>query len=542
MIEILTSAQMRALEKAAIASGSASGLRLMEAAGQGVVDAIFQEWPEFAHAFHKAVVLCGPGHNGGDGFVIARLLRQRGWDVDCFLYGDPDKLPADARINYERWREVGKVALLTEASLDGYAKENPETVLAVDAILGTGLTRPFTSLERVCRALNSWHAGAKQNLPKVVSVDIPSGLCADSGVYLGHEGNSFDQCIMANLTVSFHSMKLGHVLAQGPIGAQKTVVVDIGLGGVPRPWLECVPPPSASGGAGSADFCDVVTLGGRHAFDLAKRAQSHKFSHGHAFIVSGPSGQTGAARIAARGALRIGAGVVTVGAPKSAISECAAQLTAIMLTEVDDRQALNLILKDDRINALCIGPALGKNTRAVELISAALENGRKTVLDADALTLLSQDKALFDKLHKDCVLTPHTGEFRRLFPDIAAKIDALTTTGPAYSKVDAVRDAAKRAGCTVLLKGPDTVIASPGGRTSINASLYERSAPWLATAGSGDVLAGFITGLMARGFSVHSAAEIGAYLHTECALSFGAGLIAEDLPDEIPNVFKALGI
>jgi hydroxyethylthiazole kinase-like uncharacterized protein yjeF len=180
--------------------------------------------------------------------------------------------------------------------------------------------------------------------------------------------------------------------------------------------------------------------------------------------------------------------------------------------------------------------------RAIKLISVALEAKRYTVLDADALTLLSQDAGLFAKLHKNCVLTPHAGEFKRLFPDIAAKLDTLATIGPAYSKVDATRDAAKRAGCTVLFKGADTVIASPDGQASINASLYARAAPWLATAGAGDVLAGFITGLMARGFAPHNAAETGAYLHTECALSFGAGLIAEDLPDALPKVFKALGL
>jgi hydroxyethylthiazole kinase-like uncharacterized protein yjeF len=222
--------------------------------------------------------------------------------------------------------------------------------------------------------------------------------------------------------------------------------------------------------------------------------------------------------------------------------ENALHLTAIMVLEADGPQALKRTLKDERINALCLGPALGLDTRAAKLVAVALEAKRKTVLDADALTLLSQDEALFAALHPSCVLTPHAGEFKRLFPDIAAKLDAPATTGPAYSKVDATRDAAKRAGCTVLFKGPDTVIASPDGQASINASLYERAAPWLATAGAGDVLAGFITGLMARGFGPHHAAETGAYLHTECALSFGAGLIAEDLPEELPKVFTALGV
>jgi hydroxyethylthiazole kinase-like uncharacterized protein yjeF len=164
------------------------------------------------------------------------------------------------------------------------------------------------------------------------------------------------------------------------------------------------------------------------------------------------------------------------------------------------------------------------------------------VLDADALTILSQWPDLFAALHADCVLTPHAGEFVRLFPDIAEKLAAPATKGPAYSKVDATREAAARAGCVVLFKGPDTVIADPSGRAAINAAVYERAAPWLATAGSGDVLAGFITGLLARGFSPFDAACAGAWLHVECARSFGPGLIAEDLPEELPKVFRTLGL
>ncbi len=166
----------------------------------------------------------------------------------------------------------------------------------------------------------------------------------------------------------------------------------------------------------------------------------------------------------------------------------------------------------------------------------------RLVLDADALTILSQHPDLFAALHGGCILTPHAGEFTRLFPDIAAKLAAPATKGPAYSKVDATREAARRAGCVVLHKGPDTVIADPSGRCAINSAHYDRAAPWLATAGSGDVLAGFITGLMARGFSPFDAACTGAWLHVECALSFGPGLIAEDLAEELPKVFRALGM
>lgn len=273
---------------------------------------------------------------------------------------------------------------------------------------------------------------------------------------------------------------------------------------------------------------------------LAKGAQDHKYVHGHALILSGGVGKGGAARLAARGALRIGAGVVTAGVPPAALIENAAQLNASMLAKINGVDDLNAVLADARINALCVGPGFGTGSREKALLSAALDAGRCLVLDADALTMLASEPSLFAKLSDSCVLTPHAGEFARLFPDIAGKLNAPATKGPAYSKVDATRAAAKRAGCVVLFKGPDTVIAAPDGQCSINASVYERAAPWLATAGSGDVLAGFITGLLARGFAPMAAAETGAWLHTECALSFGPVLIAEDIPEELPKVLKAL--
>lgn len=274
------------------------------------------------------------------------------------------------------------------------------------------------------------------------------------------------------------------------------------------------------------------------------KGEGHKYSHGHALILSGGFGRTGAARLAARGALRIGAGLVTLGVPGAAQIEVASQISALMLARVEDGDGLAEVLEDARVNALCLGPGLGVE-RARDLVPAALraKHRPRVVLDADALTAYADTpEALFAILHANCVLTPHGGEFARLFPDIAAKLNETPTSGPAYSKVDATREAARRAGCVVLFKGPDTVIADPDGSCSVNAAVYDRAAPWLATAGSGDVLAGFITGLLARGLSAMQAAETGAWLHVEAARSFGPGLIAEDLPEELPRVFRALGL
>lgn len=273
---------------------------------------------------------------------------------------------------------------------------------------------------------------------------------------------------------------------------------------------------------------------------LSKLPQDHKFAHGHALVLSGGVGKGGAARLAARGALRIGAGLVTVGCPPAALMENAIALDAIMVRRVDD---LADVLEDARINALCLGPGLGTGARQIELMGEALAGEKRgTVLDADALTILSHVPELMAALHERCVLTPHAGEFARVFPDLAEKLAAPASKGRAYSKVDATRAAAAKAGCVVVFKGADTVIAAPDGACAVHAATGDRAAPWLATAGSGDVLAGFVAGMMARGFAPMAAAEAAVWLHAACAISFGPGLIAEDLPEELPKVFRSLKV
>lgn len=516
MTELLTSAQMRAIESAAIASGQVTGLDLMERAGASVVDAIFQQWPKLRAGPRRALVLCGPGNNGGDGFVVARLLHGLGWRVEVFLLGPPERLPPDASRNHARWCEMGTVRNLTwdeaaHALLAGARDDDPPLAsppVVIDALFGTGLTRRIEGDPgRITGLLSDMVAGQRG---MVVAVDLPSGLCSDSGRALGHAAS-------ANLTVSFHRAKLGHHLAEGPERSGRLVVTDIGLGG---------------------DVGGVSVVQGPGA-GIAKRA-GHKFSHGHALVLSGPIGRGGAARLAARGALRIGAGVVTVGCPPGAVAEHAARLDAVMLRKLGDGADLAEALADRRITALCLGPGLGTGPREAGLIATALERpgARPLVLDADALTILAQRPDLAAGLHGACVLTPHAGEFSRLFPDIAAKLAEPATGGPAFSKVDAARAAAERARCVVLFKGPDTVIADPSGRCAIHSAQYDRAAPWLATAGSGDVLAGFIAGLLARGFAPFDAACAAAWLHVDCALAFGPGLVAEDLPESLPAVFR----
>ncbi|UWP90048.1 NAD(P)H-hydrate dehydratase [Aliiroseovarius crassostreae] len=591
MTELLTAAQMRAIEQAAIDSGEVTGLELMERAGRGVVEAIFAKWPELASESDeagqggaapdpasglspfvgrndppdhfqealeprdisskrkRAVVLCGPGNNGGDGFVVARLLHLRGWEVEAFLYGDAEKLPPDARMNYERWCALGEVGDLSDyARRDGWKCD-----VLIDALFGTGLARPLRSLGELfwnmedmvdCFAIEFGHFRGR---PAIVAVDMPSGICSDSGKEFPHEEDWNRYSATAHLTVSFHRYKPGHLLDKGAERVGKLHCVDIGLEAQQKSLDHGVVMPlqKTEGKALSAfntpNRALLRQFDGWHGGGVCKDIDEHKYSHGHALILSGPSGKGGAARLSARGALRIGAGLVTVAPTPGAVQENAARLDAIMLSPVGDKQALEAVLADERFNALCLGPGLGIE-RARELVPVALLAGRATVLDADALTAFAEEpQAFFDQLHENCVLTPHGGEFARLFPDIAQKLNAPAVKGPAYSKVDATREAAARAGCVLLLKGADTVIAAPDGQCSIHSAHYERAAPWLATAGSGDVLAGFVTGLLARGFSPMQAAETAAWLHVECALEFGPGLIAEDLPEMLPKVFRKIG-
>ncbi len=525
-MDLLTAQKMRNIETAAIAKGQVSGLELMERAGRGVVNAVLARWPELDGEPHRAVVLCGPGNNGGDGYVIARHLAERGWSVAVFGMAQGSDMPPDAAVNRDLWERMGDVAPLAEVDAAG-------ADLIVDAIFGTGLSRGYAPPDRVGELFHSlfadgvWGHGTELS-PYVVAVDIPSGLDADSGRVLWSDSNWCGD-IGAHLTVTFHRPKLGHILAEGPFYCGALEVVDIGLSddgrGVPQARLPdpLLAEPSLTKGAG----------------------ESHKFQHGHVHVLTGGMGRTGAARLAARAALRVGAGLVTLDAPGSAMMECAANLTSIMLRRCDDAVGLRAHLEDDRINALCVGPGLGTTEAQRDLVRAALDlagnRGARlsVVLDADALTcFVGRAAELLQILPNAHVITPHGGEFARIFPDLAEKLSARAVSGPSFSKLDAAVEAAERAGCVVVFKGADTVIAAPDGRVCVHAAAYGRAAPWLATAGSGDVLAGLITGLLARGFDPFCASQTAVHLHVDAALHFGPGLIAEDLPDLIPAVLR----
>ncbi|HMI97734.1 MAG TPA: NAD(P)H-hydrate dehydratase [Micropepsaceae bacterium] len=488
--EILTVAEMSEADRLTIGSGVAS-LTLMESAGSAVADAVDANYP-----VASVLVLCGPGNNGGDGFCAASHLRKRGYDVRASCLAEPASLEGDAAEMARRWR--GPLSLFTPDVIEG-------ATLIIDAIFGAGLSRPLDGpVAEMARAVNASRCPA-------LAVDVPTGLHGDMGRPLdGKDG----VCFLAERTVTFFRKKPGHVLLPGRFLCGKTDVADIGI----AEWvLNIIRPRTFDNGLAQwrAEFPRL-------------RSDAHKYQRGHAIVVSGPIHATGAARLAARGALRVGAGLVSVASLPEAVAVNAAQLTAIMVKPFDGPKGLSGLLADKRFNAAAIGPGCGVGARTQDLVAAVLASGAAAVLDADALTSFAEDpNALFRQLRESCVLTPHEGEFERVFP-------GLLETMP--SKLAAAREAARLAGCVLLLKGPDTIIAGPDGRAAINAN----APPWLATAGAGDVLTGMIAGLMAQGMKPFDAASAAAWLHGEAATRFGLGLIAEDIPEQLPAVLKAM--
>ncbi|MGR3572017.1 NAD(P)H-hydrate dehydratase [Brevirhabdus sp.] len=522
MQEVLSAAQMRAVEQAAIARGEVSAATLMDRAGARVLEAILRRWPDWREASARAVVLCGPGNNGGDGFVVARLLHARGWAVDLYLLGAEQALRGAAGAAQRAWRDAGGAVRAAATAQTAKDLRATGAALFVDAGFGTGLSRPLpAAMAPFVRYSSDWRHRDRA-LRASVSVDLPSGVNSDSGHVPGG-------AVDATLCVAFHRAKLGHYLL-GPEGkggachAAALEVCDIGLSGAPS---------------------DAVCLGAPVTLAPMPRglgkAWGHKYDSGHLLVLSGGAARGGAARLAARAGLRMGAGLVTLAAPRDALAENAAQLTSVMLVACEGAAQLTEMLRDDpRLSALCLGPGLPVDGDTRALVRAALAEGRPAVLDASAISAFADcPEALFERLGEEVVLTPHQGEFARLFPDLAQAMQAVETHAP-LSKPEAVRRAAARSGATILLKGPDTVIAAPDGRCALNAAVRARAAPWLATAGTGDVLAGMIAGLLARGMTGFAAAQAASRLHVDAALSFGPGLIAEDLPEEIPKVLRGL--
>jgi NAD(P)H-hydrate epimerase len=511
--ELLSATDMGRADQLAVAAGVPS-LVLMENAGRAVA----AEAAKMAAPGATVSVLCGPGNNGGDGLVAARLIKERGYDVHLYLLGEPARLKGDAAEMARQW--AAPIGRLSPSAIE-------PGDLIIDALFGAGLSRDLDGA-----AAEAVEAVNALGVP-VLAVDVPSGLDATTGAARG-------PAIKATRTITFFRRKPGHLLMPGRALCGPTIVADIGI---PESVLDAIAPQT---------WANAPTLW------LASypwpELHAHKYDRGHAVVVSGPAESTGAARLGARGALRIGAGLVTVVGSEGATAVNARHLTAIMVRTIGRDAALAEFLGDTRRNSLLIGPGAGATAATAVTVRAVLASPAAVVLDADALTAFAQvgesgesvvsfgftsarprehqgPDALFGAIKgraSPVVATPHEGEFKRLFPAHLPAFDG--------SKLERARSAARASGAIVVLKGPDTVIAAPDGRAAIN----ENAPPWLATAGSGDVLAGYITGLLAQGMPAFEAACAAVWLHGECATSFGPGLIAEDLPEALPRVLGDL--
>jgi NAD(P)H-hydrate epimerase len=493
---LLSPQQMAEADRLTIVGGI-PGSVLMENAGRAVADAVARRWPR-----RPVLVLCGPGNNGGDGFVAARILAGRGWPVRLLLLGEREALKGDAAAAAGSWQ--GPVEALGEASLANTVLDGAS--LVVDALFGAGLARSIDGIARaVIAALDA------RPLP-VVAVDVPSGVDGASGEVRG-------SAPLASLTVTFFRKKPGHLLLPGRLHCGEIVVAPIGI---PAAVLDRVRP-------------DVAVNHPDWWLSSFPRPgpESHKYTRGHA-LVAGGAVMTGAARLAARAAARLGAGLVTLAAPEAVFPIYAAALTGVIVQRVGGDgpgnaiDAFRELLADPRRNAALIGPGAGTGPATREKALAILDAGKRAVLDADALSVFADDpQALFSAIRSaktpTPVLTPHEGEFGRLFDRSG-------------SKLERARRAARASGAVMLLKGSDTVIAAPDGRAAIS----DGAPAELATAGSGDVLAGMVLGLLAQGMPAFEAAAAAVWLHADAASRIGPGLVAEDLVEGMPAVLAAL--
>ena len=474
--ELLTVDQMYAADHAAVATG-VSATQLMEAAGQAVASEIRRHW-----ASRKVLVLCGPGNNGGDGFVVARALKEAGWPVTVAFLGEPDVLTGEARHNADLWSQP--IAPLSPDLLG-------DAELCVDALFGAGLTRPLDGM-----ALEIVNRLDELALP-CVAIDVPSGVHGDTGMVLGGS-------VWVDLTVTFFRQKPGHLLMPGRSRAGRVVVADIGI---PAGVLDDI---------GPRTFANVPALWER---DFPwPRAEGHKYTRGHA-VIAGGAVMTGAGRLASWAARRSGAGLVTVASSPDALPYYSADAPGLLTLPFRTADEFMEILEDPRKNAVLIGPGGGVSRITHDIVLAAAAQGKSLVIDADALTAFeSAPDELFAAVGNiPCVMTPHEGEFSRLFK----------MTG---DKLSRARKAAELSGAVILLKGADTIIAAPDGRAAINFN----APPTLATAGAGDVLAGTILGLIAQGMPVFESSCAAAWISGDAAADFGPGLVAEDIYQGIP--------
>jgi NAD(P)H-hydrate epimerase len=482
-MRVLTSAQMREADRRTIEEIGLPSVVLMENAGRQVAAAIVSAFEDLEAM--RVAVLCGPGNNGGDGFVVARVLAARGLDVGVYLVGRADEVTGDARTNLDVLRNLGHdiVEVGDAPAWELHGTDVLGADLIVDALYGTGLRGPLEGLaQTVVDDVNS-------STRPVVAIDLPSGLSADSPDVPG-------PAIDATMTVTLGAPKLPLVLPPGELRAGSLIVADIGI---PEPVI----------GAVSGPWIDVLTRDAMRELIEPRSPESHKGDYGRILIVAGSPGKTGAAALAALAALRSGAGLVTVAAPASSTPAIAAQGAEFMtlpLAEASDGtvdgSAIDALLEFPA-DVIAIGPGLGRSPTATAVVQALVERtGVPLVLDADALyAFAGEGDRLLGREGLDLIVTPHAGEMARLVGRTAEDVQA--------HRLEVARAFAADHRVHVVLKGYRTIIASPEGRTSINPT----GNAGMATAGSGDVLSGVVAAWLGQLLDAEAAARLAVFLH-----------------------------
>ena len=522
-LEVLSVNEMANADSSTIESGT-KGVKLMESAGRAVAKEIAKKWKKM-----PVIILAGPGNNGGDGFVVARLLKQKGWQVKVYLLTDANKLKGDAKTMAQRWvkSSKGKINHLDNDKIKEIIKNiSFRRTIIVDAIFGAGLNRPLKGTAK--KLIDSLSVAQGETQFSVIAVDVPSGISGDSGKVLGKS------VLPADLTVTFCRLKPAHLLLPGSAICGDVCLGDIGIKDETVEKLGCktfinAPP------------LWVDRINWPNEF-------SNKYTRGHLLVMGGER-MTGAARLAAMGARRAGAGLVSIACSKNSFNIYAtASEAGTIILPFDGIDDFKKIISDKRKNAIVIGPGAGESIAGValkDLVLAAISSGANVIIDADGINAFAKNpKKLFAAIKKankagpatpNVMLTPHAGEFVRLFPDIAGNLG--------MGKLEMARAAASISGAVVVFKGSDTVIAAPDGMAMIDSGVFGTN-PWLASAGSGDVLAGMIGAVAASSGDfdndgILSAAQA-VWMHARAGAIFGPGLVAEDIVQNLPAVWDEL--
>jgi NAD(P)H-hydrate epimerase len=515
---LVTAAEMQAMDRRTIETGGIPGIELMENAGRGAARFLLDYFPEAIQ--NQIGIIAGKGNNGGDGFVIARYLSQKGIQVNVYLLAQSSAVKGDAAENLKLLKPLGipVIELPDKKSFSNRQNDMQHVDLWVDSILGTGLKSDVRGYYRdVITFINS--------LKKpVFAVDIPSGLNSDTGQPCG-------ACIQAQATATFGFAKSGHVLQPGAAFSGRLKIVDIGI------------PDHIAKEIGPQQY--RLTRDQIRNYFQPRKPDSHKGTAGHLLVIAGSTGKTGAAAMTAMSAMRVGAGLVTLGVGQSINTILESQVLEVMTEPLPDldnghlgESALDRILDltADK-QCLALGPGLGQAKETRTLVTRIIQNSSiPLVIDADGLNNLAGHTQILKELQVPVIVTPHPGEMARLMKTSAAAVQA--------DRMQSARDFAFEFNAHVILKGAGTVIAHPDGRAYINST----GNPGMAAGGMGDVLTGVIAGLITQGFSPESATHAGVYLHGAAAdtlaesigpMGYLAGEVRDAIPGEIKKMIQA---